>query len=77
MSSTIRRVPWSDNPLDALLLQLAERATSARARAWAGRLLERGEAATGGTFTTTPKPARSGGLLRIATPRADPGKTGR
>jgi hypothetical protein len=37
------------NPLDTLLRQLADRAPSVRVRAWASRLLERGEAATGGT----------------------------
>ena len=35
------------DPLDTLLRQIAERAVDARARAWARRLLERGESATG------------------------------
>jgi hypothetical protein len=47
------------NPLDALLRQLAQQVPSARTRAWARQLLERGEAAVGGTFTPPPpKPLR-------------------
>jgi hypothetical protein len=49
------------DPLDTLLRQIAERASSERARAWARRLLEQGEAATGGITTTSEQ-----------TPTADP-----
>jgi hypothetical protein len=41
-------------PLDGLLRQLAERADSARVRAWAARLLG-GDAGAGGTSTPPPK----------------------
>ena len=63
----VRSIPAPD-PLDALLRQLAEQAPSARARAWAGRLIERGEAAAGSTSTPLPKLPPHCGCGAIARP---------
>ena len=51
-------VSGDSSPLDVLLRQLAERAPSARARAWARRLLDDGERAAASTPTTPPQPLR-------------------
>jgi hypothetical protein len=56
------------NPLDAVLRHLAERASSARARAWASDLLVRGEPGAGGAATPSAEARRPTSRSEAATP---------
>ena len=58
------------NPLDAMLRQIAEEAPSDRARAWARRLLTRGEAATGSVSSPPPRPTHVGSRGRRGSGKA-------